>query len=504
MRNSTSSLLNRILAGSASLGLILALAPATAYAQQKDHTKATSAPKAAHSERAPARSAPAPRVERAAPVERTYSAPARVERTYTAPAPRVERTYTAPVPRAERMYTAPAPRIERAAPVRRYSAPAPVRQYSAPAPRVERRAVAPAPFVQRVPPNFTRERQRTSPFVQYVPARAQTRTVVTRRIVISRTVLTSPLVRAIAAARLRAIPVVYRPRYISGRVIALRRNVIVVEPPSGPPVIVREVVVQNQPAIAVPVGDFITLPVTYANSAYQLYYPPTYGYGGYAYNPYPANYGYNPYGYAPPVYCYTPAGSGYTAALLPVVLGLLTGNNGGLGTNDLAMLAASALSGGASCAGYGSGYASSYGYSPYGYSNAPIYNAPIYNAPNYSAPVYTNPVYATPGYGYGVNTPYDNCVWTTDPYGNGYCAASGMGLGLNANTYAPQQIQGVVVAQSGSMLMVLAGNGTNPIFVNAAPAMQGGYTVNGPVGVGQMIVAYGYYAGNQFVATSLL
>jgi hypothetical protein len=53
------------------------------------------------------------------------------------------------------------------------------------------------------------------------------------------------------------------------------------------------------------------------------------------------------------------------------------------------------------------------------------------------------------------------------------------------------------------MLMVLGANGMQPIFVNAAPALQNGYALNGPVAVGQVIDAIGYYNGDQFIATAL-
>jgi hypothetical protein len=40
--------------------------------------------------------------------------------------------------------------------------------------------------------------------------------------------------------------------------------------------------------------------------------------------------------------------------------------------------------------------------------------------------------------------------------------------------------------------------------VNEQPAMQNGYAVNGPVAVGQVVDAYGYYSGDTFVATALM
>ena len=52
--------------------------------------------------------------------------------------------------------------------------------------------------------------------------------------------------------------------------------------------------------------------------------------------------------------------------------------------------------------------------------------------------------------------------------------------------------------------MVLGTNGLNPIFVNEAPALQSGYAVNGPVAIGQVIDAYGFWNGNTFLATALM
>jgi hypothetical protein len=53
------------------------------------------------------------------------------------------------------------------------------------------------------------------------------------------------------------------------------------------------------------------------------------------------------------------------------------------------------------------------------------------------------------------------------------------------------------------MLMVLGSSGT-PTFVYAAPALQSGFTANGPVAPGQIIDAYGYYSGNTFIATAIV
>jgi hypothetical protein len=69
--------------------------------------------------------------------------------------------------------------------------------------------------------------------------------------------------------------------------------------------------------------------------------------------------------------------------------------------------------------------------------------------------------------------------------------------------YAPQQVQGLVVAKSGSMLMLLGANGMQPIFVNAAPALDNGFALNGPVAVGQFVDAVGFYNGDTFMATAV-
>jgi hypothetical protein len=447
---------------------------------------------------APVRHYAAPvRVQRAAPV-RHYAAPVRVQRAapvrhYAAPV-RVQRA--APV----RHYAAPV-RVQRAAPVRHYAAPvrvqraAPVRHYAAPVRIQQRRETA--PFVQHVAPErhvHAIRGTQTAPFAQYVRTAPRQRTRI-----VTRTVATSPLVRAPYVARTRTIPVVYHPRYIAGRIASVRRNEVVIDPPAGSPVIVRDVVI-NSGVPAVPVGSVVTLPVTYSNG-YYTYAPPVYSaYGGTYGNAY--DYGYAPqyqYAYAPPMYCNGDSSSALYAALIPAVLGMLSGNGNSLNSNDLASIALSAATGANGCAAYppaydGSGYTAPLDYgAPISYA-APV---PVRYAVTQAAPI----VSVTPQY----TTPYDTCL-AGDEDGDESCAPV---TGYNyANysaygPYTPQQVQGVVIGRSGDTLMLLGANGT-PTFVYAAPALQSGYTVNGPIQAGQIVDAYGYYNGSTFVATALL
>jgi hypothetical protein len=270
---------------------------------------------------------------------------------------------------------------------------------------------------------------------------------------------------------------VYHPRYIAGRVVAVRRNAIIVVPPAAAtPVIVRDVVVGSAPAV--PVGSVVALPVTYRNGIYQLYAPqPVY------------TTGYNAYGYAPPVYCNGNSSSLLYAALLPALASMLTGNGTSFNASDLASIALTAAAGGGSC-----------GYVPAGYYTQPAYYAP----PAYS----TQPAYYAPP----VGSAYDSCMWSDNdgdeacaPAGayNAYAPYNGYGNTGMYGTYTPQQVQGVVVGRSGDMLMVLGSSGT-PTFVYAAPAFRNGFTMNGPIAPGQIIDAYGYYSGNTFIATAIV
>lgn len=283
--------------------------------------------------------------------------------------------------------------------------------------------------------------------------------------------------RAVFVRRRTQNAIVYHPAYLTGRVVAVRRNVVVLQPPTG-----REIFVNC--ACGSPnydyvrryrVNQYVTVPATYTNGGYYVYNP--YAYSPYAYNPY----SYNPYYGTPMPYVTT-----YYAA--PYYGG------GDERDEDDSRY---------------NGYYGNY-YSGYPQPQPYYYNAYPY-ANSYS-------------------TPYDNCVWTEDDNdGDGYCAAQSNGYynnypyngyggypyngfggypynnGYGAyGAYPLQQVQGLVVAKTGSMLMVLGANGLNPIFVNATPAFQSGYAVNGPVAVGQVIDAYGYYNGDMFVATAMM
>ena len=532
MRTSTSNFYKQILASSGAIAIaLLGTLPVSAYPQQQDRGNSTHTSAPARAERAAPerveRSAPvryeAPaRVERAAPVQ--YQAPVRVERSAPvrierAPAPvHIERA-PAPVrieraPAPVRIERAPAPvRVERApAPVRIERAPAPVRIERAPAPvRVER---APAPFVEHVAPQRSvRAVTHAAPFMQIVrPGR------VVRPRVVTRTVVTSPLIRAVAAARVRRMPFIYRPRYIAGRIAAIRRNEIIVDPPAGAPVIVRNIYITRE---VMPVGSVVALPVTYTNGMYQYYQPQAvyappyyssydpYGYGYGGYNPYGYGYngyGYSPYGYAPAAYCNGNSSSLLYAALLPTLIGALSGNGSSFNTSDLASIALTAAAGGGSCGYYGQ---PSYGQPTYG---QPYYGQPAYSAPQvsygYTPPAYySQPVYYSQPYG----TPYDSCMWSDNDGDescapvNGYnaYAPGAYGNSFGNGMYAPQQLQGVIIGRTGNMLMVL-GQGGTPTYVYAAPALQSGFAMNGPVAPGQIIDAYGYYSGNTFIATAIV
>lgn len=337
----------------------------------------------------------------------------------------------------------------------------------------------PRSFERTYIPQRTREGS-----VQYVsPYRART-TAWTR----DREIVTSPLVRAVYASRpATRQTIVYHPAYLTGRVVRVTRNEVVLAPPSGPQVVVTGYV----PPTYV-VNQYVTVPAVYNNGGYttypysQQYYPqieqiftslfgvPVQYANGY-YVPQNVN-SYNGYPY-------------YT-------------NNGYA---------------------YNNGYPYSNGY-PYYDSNYANYNGCSNGDED-------GDEYNTCGYdtSYYQQTPYDNCMWTTDAYGNSYCAQStqydsyngypygnaGYGspygnyggfnpFGGNYAMYGLQQVQGIVVAKTGPLLMVLGTNGLKPIIVNDSFAQQNGYTMNGPITTGQVIDAYGFYNGNTFVATALM
>lgn len=405
--------------------------------------------------------------------------------TYVRSAPRT--SYTSSAPRAS--YVRSAPRARYVQPRERFVRSAPQHQHvvrSAPrhqhvlrsAPREtfvrsapqHQHVVRGAPQHQHVMRNAPREtfvqtapRQhatKAAPFVQYVRAPSARKRVVT-----TREIVRSPLMRSMVAPRMRTA-IAYHPAYLAGRVVSVTRDRIVLDPPVGVPIVVRDVSIANPTAI-VPMGTYVTLPVTYSNGYYTLYPQATY----------------NGYAYAPPAYCYGPSSTLY-AALIPAVIGALSGNASSFNSSDLAAVALTAASGSNSCSPYETAYAA-----PIAYPAPAAYVTPV---------AYSYNTYATP---------YDSCVWSDndeDGYDAGCISPQQTAYAYSPYAaYAPQQVQGLVVARSGNMLMVLGANGMQPIFVNAAPALHNGFALNGPVAVGQVIDAIGYYNGETFVATAL-
>ena len=57
---------------------------------------------------------------------------------------------------------------------------------------------------------------------------------------------------------------------------------------------------------------------------------------------------------------------------------------------------------------------------------------------------------------------------------------------------------------AGRYTILLAGRYDEVVGVDAAPAMQSGYAMNGPIASGQLIDAFGFFNGNVFVATALV
>ncbi len=84
--------------------------------------------------------------------------------------------------------------------------------------------------------------------------------------------------------------------------------------------------------------------------------------------------------------------------------------------------------------------------------------------------------------------------------GAGGLGGLGVANGYNSG-YAPQQLTGLVVSNSGSQMTVMTSNFT-PVVVDDAPAYQMGYAPSN-VAVGSTINAVGYYNGNTFEATSI-
>lgn len=370
-----------------------------------------------------------------------------------------------------RVYQAPRPQLREARAPRMYAAP-----HAFMAPRREVREVRTLPVQRRFARRAQVVRSRFAPFVQYahvMPHRARVRAIIA-----------SPLMRAVYVPRRRISAMLYHPALLTGRVMEIRRNQLVLQPLTGSRIVVNRYIPNYR---RYRVNQFATVPAVYN------------GAGSYAYACSPQ--------YYPQVAQYY---ANYYGTQVAYVNGCYVPQT-------------------AQTAYYNDAYAPSYGYGyaqPYPYAST-----------------------------YG--TPYDSCMWSSDEDndGDGYCGADGgaqynaypSGYGAYGNTgypdpygynrypspygyngypdtggyngypvngpygaygqyggYAMQQVQGLVVAKTGTTLMVLGGNGLKPIFVNAGPAIQSGYAVNGPVAVGQVINAYGFYSGDMFVATALI
>ena len=340
------------------------------------------------------------------------------------------------------------------------------RVYAAPRVQEHRMYTAPRSFAERTfAPKRTIQAHYVRSFTQYAAPQLATRRHAewTR----DRAVIASPLVRAVYASHpyRERTQIAYHPAYLTGRVVRYSRNEVVLAPPTGPQVIVYG----NTPPSYV-VNQYVTVPAVYNNGGYYQYPYATQFY------PQVQQVVSNLFG-VPVSYVngyYVPQGVSYNA---PYFANYNNSYNTNCGDED----------------------GDEYGGCGYGNS-------------------YDN-------YGYG-QTPYDNCMWTTDAYGNGYCApiqaasynsypnygytdpyanygAPYGGYG-NYGAYGLQQVQGIVIAKTGSMLMLLDTNGMKPVIVNDQFAQQSGYQMNGPVAAGQVIDAYGFYNGNTFVATALM
>ncbi len=292
----------------------------------------------------------------------------------------------------------------------------------------------------------------------------------------------------------------YHSNYVTGKVVQIENNAVVLESPRGERFVVRGWHGGNKHWR----DRVLTVPIVYENGIYYAYQPAFADAVPNAYTNYiyPAGYGYvAPYAYAP-TYGYVPGygySSGYAGAnaLTSVLATVLGGSKSdslvnSLLTNFLASYLAS------SAPGYTANYVPAYGTS---------YASPVsYIASNASAATYTYPAtYSSPlSYTYPMTCVYND---PGDASGGGYdpsCAPmTTANYYTSATAYAPAQVQGVVVAASGSTLMVLGANGLKPIMVNDAPALQGGDAFNGQPSVGRVINAYGFYDGNTFVATAL-
>jgi len=103
---------------------------------------------------------------------------------------------------------------------------------------------------------------------------------------------------------------------------------------------------------------------------------------------------------------------------------------------------------------------------------------------------------------YGYGTPYGYNNYGSNPYGynNGYYPAP---AAYYNGGYAPQQLQGVVIAQNGNSLMLAGPNG-QPVLVDITQALQQGTANTAMLHMGAPVDAIGYFNGNSsFVATAI-
>lgn len=155
--------------------------------------------------------------------------------------------------------------------------------------------------------------------------------------------------------------------------------------------------------------------------------------------------------------------------------------------------------------GYGGNNSLGYGFNGYNGNNGYGYNN-YGNYNNYGG--YGNNNYGNNGNnGYGNNylpSNYPPYNYPSQNYGLlGQFANFGQGSGFGSfgNSFGNVMLQGVVVADYGSEMVVMTPNLT-PVFVNVSPAEQLGYN-SGSLAPGSVIEAYGYQSGNQFFATAI-
>jgi|GEM_PF-2363830 len=553
MNQITSALLKTVLASGVTASMLLATIPSPALAQSTTNkqrqtqrpaqsstrpARSYSRPAAAPITRAPqwhpaptyVRSQPAP-VTRAmaVPVHRTFTRTMQVNRSANIRTTTVRRTMVTP---SHTVTTTSVRRNVMIMPVHQTTVRAPVRSMTTT--RIMRnpaltRSVTTTHIMTSRGMVVTRRVTTTHIVAGRVITPPRT---VTRTLVRSRTQLLSvrPLPRVVAS-HVVYLPrvhrfVVYHPAYVAGRIVRVSNGTMYVASSSGQitRIIVRDV---RLPSRIVVLNRYVAVPVRYVNSEY-VYYTGT-GYNGYvydpsmsqwytynpygaysAYNPYqyasPYDYGYNPYpnyGYSPYGYPTTSGGSILSDLLLGAVISYalpaLLGQNGNGTSSLLSGLLTTGLVAGLGGNGYGY---NPYGYNPYAYSNPYAYNPSAYNPYAYTsgyAPTYST--YNPDEYAYN---PYSDNSYNAYPAQYSAYAVQ-PAYAPYGTPLATAQVQGVIMASSGSTLMVIGQNGVTPILINATPAIQNGYT-NGPLVPGRVISAYGYYqpGTNTFIATALM